>query len=307
VTTPAPPRRLVTAPAFTPARYGLFAAAAIEVIPRTSPRQHELTGIEYDVYCPPGIQPYTAPCEGVPPGDKQPSPVPELTRASPFVLYAADQCPEFGFPIEEVTDRLQRGEENIAEEIIESGSLGNRPALRVDPVILDATGLDLRDAVGLLEDWIDDTFASLGVLHAARWLTPRLGDDKLLTRPDSTDEPYRDWLDNSWVLGAGYTGQPPEGTADDGTAWLYATGPVTVRRSEIIQPADMSSGALNTTTNEVFLLAERLYVVDWPCQAAAVKTTITRPGSQPAQLETDWQGAPDDPMAIGFTVKTVQG
>ena len=51
--------------------------------------------------------------------------------------------------------------------------------------------------------------------------------------------------------------------------WFYATPQVTIRRSEIVEQQ-----TFDTATNIPFDLVERVYVVDWPCAAAAVRTDL---------------------------------
>jgi hypothetical protein len=78
----------------------------------------------------------------------------------------------------------------------------------------------------------------------------------------------RTLLGNSVAFGSGYSGQGPEGN-EDGQVWFYATPQVTIRRSEIVEQQ-----TFDTATNIPFDLVERVYVVDWPCAAAAARTNL---------------------------------
>lgn len=78
------------------------------------------------------------------------------------------------------------------------------------------------------------------------------------------------------VPGGGYinkTGHPvgsplPSTTLQE---WIYATGMVEIRRSELVQLPENFEQALNRGTNTVTYAAERYYVVDWDtCVHAAV-------------------------------------
>ena len=82
------------------------------------------------------------------------------------------------------------------------------------------------------------------------------------------------------MLGGGYGHSGPVGqpVLDPyaNQAWIYATRQVTVRRTEIFVPGDIESGtALNWAHNNAFVVAERVYVVDFPCQSAAILVDLT--------------------------------
>jgi hypothetical protein len=75
-----------------------------------------------------------------------------------------------------------------------------------------------------------------------------------------------------------YGGSPntgPDGSpAPAGTAWIYASGTVVIRRSEIFVNPDTLAAALNRSTNEVLVLAEREIVITRECGTAAVLVSI---------------------------------
>ena len=75
------------------------------------------------------------------------------------------------------------------------------------------------------------------------------------------------------IVFAQTTGVGPGGAAPgDDEAWLYATGPVMVRRSMVFLPK--LPEALDRKDNEVFAVAERFYTVGWSCTTAAVKVKL---------------------------------
>jgi len=263
-----------------PPRYGLLSAATVvESMPA-----HAHNGIEYVVNCDPGLGLYpTGPgqCEpGQPPTNPTKAAVPgrAVTRADPFAIYGAEPC-ILGNQDEnearlQLRRRLQRGERHLIEQAVDSGYAGARPYLRhPDADLVTDEPLTLDDAIGVLEHRIAET-GRAGTIHAPRWAAPRLDDAGVIHR----DGPrMRTALGNSVALGSGYSGMPPENLEDDGMLWLYATAQVTVRRSDIIEPATWSEGAFNPATNSGFLLAERVYVIDWPCHTWVVPTTVERP------------------------------
>lgn len=198
---------------------------------------------------------------------------------SPFAVFAAEDCHPIGRDSDaartQLRSRLLAGEQTAVERAIWTGEIGNGPGLALEAdVLVNGQARELTDAIGLLEQWITATTGQGGVLHAPRWLAPRLA---LVNQANPSGARMTTPLGTVWALGAGYPGTGPAGVAvDDDALWLYATGPVTVRRSPVIEPADWGSGAFNTRTNKPFLLAERIYLVDWPCTAAAVRTTLSR-------------------------------
>lgn len=86
---------------------------------------------------------------------------------------------------------------------------------------------------------------------------------------------------NVVIPDAGYRGsaQPATGghPAPTGTReWIYATGPIDIRRSEIFvlpenvsEAVDRGSGATNGTTNSITYRAERYYLADWDTHVQA--------------------------------------
>lgn len=214
-----------------------------------------------------------------------------VTTALPFGVYAGEDCflgnsdPERA--LADLRQRFTLGEQTTVERVVYHGLMGVVPALRYKPVVLNAEhnpkGKDLPDllqGIGLLEAWLACSSGALGVIHAPRYLAMSLawgGGDVRVQGPKAMTD-----LGNAYVFGGGYSGEAP--FADDGKpieeqpdkVWLYATRPVTIRRSAIIQPADYSHGAASLERNEASLLMERVYVVDWPCDTACVQVDFPR-------------------------------
>lgn len=281
------PRLLVERDAASPAepRYGLFAAAV--VVEDMDPRAGN--GVTYATTCTPGVYPY-------PVGDcdeerqvKHPERSIAITTADPFAVYAAESCPPVGRgntnqQVAALRRRLLMGERHVVEDAVYNGHSGASPYLRhEDTAQIDAggDGLALAQAVGVLEQWLSAR-GRTGIIHAPRWLAPVMDELGIVHR----DGPrMRTLLGNAVAFGSGYSGQGPEGT-DDTSVWLYATPQVTIRRSTI-----MEQRSFDPRINQPFDLAERLYVADWPCEAVAVRTTLTRidgvvPDPDPPQVPT---------------------
>ena len=280
--TNAMPRIQVSAPGPAPAaRYGLFSAATMH----EQVEGHALAGIEYEAVCSTHVTPYPAPCahpappEGLP-TTKTPAPTTSWAWGSPFALYAADDCAlgrDETTARQQLRQRLAYGEQTAVEAIVERGLVGNVPRLigtAEQPVQLPAgtEPLDPADAVGVLEHWLAAATGGQGVIHAPRWISGRLRSTSVTSVAGPVMQAP---LGNTIAFGAGYVGAPPAGQTSD-ALWLYATRPVTVRRSAVIEPATWSTGTFDTRQNAGLLLVERVYVVDWPCAAAAVPTTLPR-------------------------------
>lgn len=122
------------------------------------------------------------------------------------------------------------------------------------PTVLNGgTPVAPKRALGLLQSAAGDAVRGQQVyLHASRELEPHLPDlardgNLLTTR-----------VGNLVVVDAGYPGTPPVGEdTAPGVGWLYATGPVVVRRS----PAErigVGQGAVDTRTNRLDLRSTKV-------------------------------------------------
>lgn len=285
MTAPVVPRLLIDGPpAPIPHRFGLFSAAT--VLENVDP--HTLTGVEYEAVCSTQVDPYPAACEPVPPGmtrRKTPTPTTSVTMASPFAVYAANGdvlARDAATARQQLRQRFLAGEQRAVENIVFTGSMGNTPNLAGEATVLQpsdsTTPVDLLAAEGMLEQWLAEHYGGAGVIHAPQWLAPKVAKEVALFVNGPRAGTV---LGSTWVFGAGYPGTKPAaatGADADKGVWLYATSPVTVRRSQVIEPADWATGAFNRWENVGLLAEERIYVADWPCGSAAVKvTTVDRP------------------------------
>lgn len=145
----------------------------------------------------------------------------------------------------------------------ELGGLG-APAVTVLPPPA-GTAWEFTQGVGALEAEIAEASGALGMIHAPRAVGAPAR--RLDQARDAEDGPrLLSPLDNTWAFGSGYTNTSPAGVAAPaGQAWLYATGPVVIRRSELYEASALSHG-----TNENVVLVERDYVITADCPLAAV-------------------------------------
>lgn len=204
-------------------------------------------------------------------------------QAPPFAVYGVEDC-ALGLTPEELTNRARQRLANTEQPAVEhafwTGELGPGPALATsEPAVLNGGNpTNLVDAVGRLEEWLGQTAGVVGFLHANRVAAAHAAYLGLTIRASNRLETS---LGNVFVFGGGYPRTGPTGTTappDDGTQlWMFATRQPTVRRSDVFVPAEPQSGSFNYARNKNFVVAERVYVVDFPCQTAAVLVDLSLP------------------------------
>lgn len=213
----------------------------------------------------------------------------DWTSATPFVVYTALACQALGFSdaSARASLRLSGNEARLVERGFWLGEQGNVPALAsaastpVTPLLASDPGLDLVSALGVLEQMgqaQNDNGAQPWnggntqlVIHAPRALAALAASLRLIV-PDGAV--LRTPLGNVWAFGAGYGFEGPDGKSNAHQAWIYATGPVTIRRSEPFT-AEVFSQFINQNT----AVAERAVLVTNECVQLAAKVAY-----QPAPI-----------------------
>jgi hypothetical protein len=187
-----------------------------------------------------------------------------LVSGASFIVYEGLSC---GSLTEDesaarAANRLALHEQYWVERQVDIG------LLRQDVVVLGGgTATGMVHGVGLLEQAIAATYGGIGVIHAARELAAPMTYRALVRRDGAR---LRSPLDNLLAFGAGYSTAGPDGTdAPAGQAWLYATGPVVVRRGEV-----QNREAFDQRRNTRMALAERSYAVTADCLRVAVLIEI---------------------------------
>lgn len=138
------------------------------------------------------------------------------------------------------------------------------------------------NAFALLEDAIAAT-GRQGLIHCSPAVASAGSRDHLLFPDDRASAPVLRTVNGTVVVpGYGYAaGATPAGGAhpDAGAteAWVYATGPVEVRRSEVMVNPETYAQALDRGENVVTFRAERTYLVTWDAvfQAAVLADRCT--------------------------------
>jgi hypothetical protein len=265
-----------------PLGYGLFAAATMQ----------ELGGRESG-----GIQTTADPCvAGRPTQDGCPTDSGTDTKtatstglddfaAEPFTVYSRIDCGPVGF-WDQADERARRallgGEARAVERAFWTGDLLGpnvlNPHLAADTAIVaggltvqqaatvvvsggPANGVPFPEAIGLVEGALASCLGGYGTIHVPRWTAATFGAEELVFRDGQN---LRTMLGTPVAAGAGYVGTGPDGsTPPAGSAWIYGTGPVTVRRGGVRVFSREES--FDRFENRVAMIAERTYVVSWEC------------------------------------------
>lgn len=300
------PRQLVDSPTFTPSPYGLLSVVQTPA----AGDAHWQNGVTWTSYCSnTGAATYDE-CiavtgSGGPPPEpsaKTPNVDVELRGATPFTAYARFDCATVGndAAVESAREALARTETFQVERTFWTGLVDGHtlafPHLAADAEVFDSSGIllqttaspaatggahNLSVGLGLLEQALAECFGGVGVIHVPVKLLPSL--DALVRVVNARnvgsgqfDRQLQTLNGNLVAAGAGYPGTSPAGVAaTQNTAWIYATGPVFMRRSDVKIASRNQS--INRETNDIQMIAERTYVLGFDCCHAAVEVNLGTP------------------------------
>lgn len=285
-------RALVTQPTRTPLPYGLLSVAQMP----TDSDVHTAGGVRYEVDPCGRANVVTEACLVTGGPTKLPTDTWSMKGSAPFTVYTMPVCGPVG-NWEEYEQRavaaLTNGEARAVEREFESGEFGTIPHLAEDTAVT-GTGFDntvieqtaatvvtgspvtLTRAIAELEAVMADCYGNEGVIH----VPPRVvayGVKFGLFKVDGNR--LRSPMGHLVAAGAGYRGLSPAGVATGQTdPWIYATGAVFVRRTGVMVPATVRQ-SLDRSKNDVYLLAERTYVIGWDCCHYAAQLDLSGAGS----------------------------
>jgi hypothetical protein len=274
---PAGLRQVVPGIPGTPLPHGILGASCTNVIDVTEDEIHQLNGVEWlAMGCAPARD-WPDPCEDPVPGaptDKEFARL-ETEGAAPITVYAGVECSAPGFPYEEARAQALAALALGEQHAIEAGFM--RSKLTQDAVNLTpAEGpLNIAQGVAVLEGCLAESYGGQGVLHIPAGVAALLGCCNVVREDPATGSLYT-LAGNCAVIGAGYSylNQGPGGIpAEPGTAWLYITGPIVIRRGpvDVIPDRSRASASVNTRNNDRRVLAERTVVVGTTCTICAVQ------------------------------------
>lgn len=279
---PTCPPLYVDAPVVMPYTYGLFSVA---LTPAEDPDPHWACGVDYQPMSCDKSSVVGDYCDTPPPGPKIVPEGVDTVSGLPFTVFDGFNCHLVGFTEAEITARaraaLDLGERRAVEREYWTGEAGSRPRL-ADPsaVVLNAVpapgvadALHPVGGIAALENYLGDNYGGTGIIHAPRGVGAFLSYHSLAAVVGAR---VQTMVGTPVALGGGYVvNTGPDGVeAPPGTAWMYATGQVVIRRSAPWLNPDSVKQALNRSNNNVTILAERTYVVSHECVLAAVLISI---------------------------------
>lgn len=282
-------RKLVAPPARIPLSYGLLSAAK----PVEDADVHWRLGVrsEPEPCGPAGVYIDSCPVTG---GGvvKAATDLGEECRAStPFTVYSLPVCApvgEYAMAERTATGALTNGEARAVEREFESGEFGTTPHLAENTQVIGEDGcieqtaastpvtgvgaVDLVHAIAHLESSLAECYGNEGVIHVPPAAIARGAWFNLFTQ----DGPrLRSPMGHLVAAGSGYRGLAPDGSAaPHDQPWLYATGAVFVYRSGITVTSTPAQ-ALDRAKNDMYLVAERTYVLGWECCHFAIQADLT--------------------------------
>jgi hypothetical protein len=172
--------------------------------------------------------------------------------ALPFSVYSPFVQTPVGWSVEDIqqraVDMLLAFEQELAESLFWSGEAGNTPSLSDPGLSVGSFELDKAyEAVGKLEDFLANTYGSLGVLHMSRLQATALMNKGVL----KADGPVlRTILGTPVVAGGGY----PDGV-------IRATPALFGYRSSPFFSSERRGDLFDTTKNDLYAIAERTYLI----------------------------------------------
>ncbi|WNI20272.1 cupin [Actinacidiphila sp. ITFR-21] len=265
-----------------PLPHGILGGCA-DIIDVTDEQIHELMGVEWmSLGCCPVRD--TDWCADESPGEESPglpgsSPPkefcsPETEHASPHTIYAGAKCSTMGWSyaeaVEQVRATLELGEQRAIEAAFWRDNLAAN-ALDLTPA---GGPVNIAAGVAALEGCLAETYGGIGVLHVPAGAAALLGCCNILSLAGGTPQTL---TGNCAIIGAGYSyeNSGPGGIpADPGTAWLYISGPVVVRRGPVDIIPDRAGPSIDTRFNDQRVLAERTVVVGTTCSICAINVEL---------------------------------
>lgn len=195
---------------------------------------------------------------------------------APFATIATYTCGAIGFTWDEaerrVRTRLALREQRLVEQRVWQGfggPFGNMTGLLRGATSLGNAGCAV-EAIEMLEQALADNAVIGGVIHARPGMSAHLAKGMVLT---GSGRSFATPLGTPYIFGRGYDGTGPNGeatTTDD--EYMYASGRVILWQDpEVFVPP--ASQVFDKSTNQLSLVAERVYAVAIECGTWAVKVT----------------------------------
>ncbi|MGY3199716.1 cupin [Streptomyces sp. TE5632] len=238
--------------------------------------EHELLGVEWLALgcCPVNV--WNDPCVGAEESPGAPMQKefcrPVAEHADPITVYAGAECSAMGWSYTEAREHAEASLELGEQEAVELGFWTNYLAVNAEDLTPAAGPVNIAQGVAALEGCLAEQYGGAGVLHVPAGAAALLGCCNLVHREPGGNPTTL--AGNCAVIGSGYstanTG-PGNIPADPGTAWLYITGPVVVRRGPAMTIPHRPGPSVNIRTNDRRVLVERTVVVATTCTVCAIQ------------------------------------
>ena len=197
---------------------------------------------------------------------------PSIEAAEPITLYAGAECSTMGWSYEEAVEHARATMDLGEQQGLEAAFMTSHLSMTAVDLTPPEGPVHIAQGVAALEGCLAESYGGVGVLHVPAGAAALLGCCSIL-REDPATGALRTLAGNCAVIGAGYSALnvgPGGIPAEPGTAWLYITGPVVVRRGPLDIIPDRSA-SVNIRTNDRRVLIERTYVVGTTCTVCAIQ------------------------------------
>lgn len=248
--------QLVEAPAVVPLPYGIFSVAE----PRLTTDPHWRLGVQWQSQACSPTKITTGPCIDDEVAALIPDDFCSVVQYEPFTVYAYNNDDIPGHTLAEheanAVARLINGEQYGVESQFWGVTLGS-------VVPTDLSGAPAGVVLGYIEQLLANNYFGQGVIHMDRitatilWEYIDVSGGRLQTR-----------LGTPIIAGGGY-GSMADPPNDE--FYIYGTGSVVIYRGDI----DTRQNAVNKSTNQMSVIAQRDYVVGYDCGAVGVKFTVS--------------------------------
>lgn len=186
-----------------------------------------------------------------------------------FVIYIAQVCSTFGIATDlpgwvmRANAVLEATQSFAIEKALSHGIPGLPDNRFLGDTYLTSLATNVAPVTGLsyLENAIGAT-GRRGIIHLTPAVAAALDLD---LSNNNAGGPLMTLSGNLISIGGGYIGTDPasEASPDSSHDWIFATGPIQVRLSEILSGPEEIGGMVDSETNEVIYRAEKLANVSW--------------------------------------------
>lgn len=214
----------------------------------------------------------------------------------PYYVYSADKCSAAGswssrdFAAR-ATRKLLACESKLIEGELWTGAVAGNPAI-ASSAATSVTTSAVSPVVALMsleEALADCSCGSVNMIHMRPYELGFLVENNILRREGNT---WMTPMDNIVVPGRGYTGSSPTGApASPTSAWMYATGMVTIMHSPVRVIPDGMHEALNRSLNDITFFAERAALAFWDSTCCHLAAQVSREMSPIGSSSSSGQGS----------------